>query len=77
MKPKEYNVLQQAVETGVLRGWNRAHKHVDTPSPESVREEIEQAVMAEICEWFDFEPTPGEVADRIARSVSLHTESPR
>lgn len=55
MKPKEYNVLAMCVETGVMSGWYRAHKHNDAPDPEAIRHAIEQAVLNEICEWFDFE----------------------
>jgi hypothetical protein len=55
MKAKEYNLITQCVETGVMLGWNRAHKHDATPDPEAIRDAIEQAVLNEICEWFDFE----------------------
>ena len=55
MKAKEYNLIAQCVETGVVLGWNRAHKHIDDPEPEHIREQIERAVLNEICEWFDFE----------------------
>ena len=55
MKAKEYNLITQCVETGVMLGWNRAHKHTDTPDPDTIRNAIEQAVLNEICEWFDFD----------------------
>ena len=55
MKAKEYNLITECVETGVMLGWNRAHKHDATPDPEAIRNAIEQAVLNEICEWFDFE----------------------
>jgi hypothetical protein len=55
MKAKEYNLIAQCVETGVMLGWNRAHKHTDTPDPDTIRNAIEQAVLNEICEWFDFD----------------------
>jgi hypothetical protein len=55
MKAKEYNLITQCVETGVMLGWNRAHKYDATPDPERIRDAIEQAVLNEICEWFDFE----------------------
>jgi hypothetical protein len=38
-----------------MLGWNRAHKHTDQPEDHDIREQIERAVMNEICEWFDFE----------------------
>lgn len=55
MKAKEYNLVAQCVETGVMLGWNRAHKHTDSPSPEQIHSAIENAVLNEICEWFDFD----------------------
>jgi hypothetical protein len=55
MKAKEYNLITQCVETGVMLGWNRAHKHDATPEDEAIRNAIEQAVLNEICEWFDFD----------------------
>ena len=55
MKAKEYNLIAQCVETGVMIGWNRARKYADDPDPETIRNAIEQAVLNEICEWFDFE----------------------
>jgi hypothetical protein len=55
MKAKEYNLIAQCVETGVMLGWNRAHKYSNYPDPEAIRDAIEQAVLNEICEWFDFE----------------------
>lgn len=55
MKPKTYSVLSMAVENGVRYGLNRAHKHVDNPTPEQLESAIYDAVMSEICEWFDIE----------------------
>jgi Tfp pilus assembly ATPase PilU len=37
MKAKEYNLITQCVETGVMLGWNRAHKHDATPEDEAIR----------------------------------------
>jgi hypothetical protein len=54
MKAKEYNLIIQCIEIGVMLGWNRARKHNENPDPETIRNEIEQAVLNEICEWFDF-----------------------
>jgi hypothetical protein len=50
IKVNVYKVLARAVEEGVAYGWNRAHKHTDTPSAEAIKEEIENAVMNEISE---------------------------
>lgn len=54
MKVKSYAVLSNAVELGVMYGWNRAHKHTDTPSEDEIKTQIQQAIMNEICEWFSF-----------------------
>ena len=59
MKAKEYQVLDMAVESGVRGGWHRAHKHTDKPTPEAIQEAIVQAVLNDICEWFEFD-TPAE-----------------
>lgn len=60
MKAKEYNVLTRCIEEGVMRGWNRAYKHEENPDPQHIRDQIEQAVLNEICEWFDFEDVNNE-----------------
>lgn len=60
MRVKTYSILERAVEEGVQRGWNRAHKYVENPTEETVRQEILQAVMGSICEVFNFDDeTPG------------------
>jgi hypothetical protein len=48
-------MIATAVDTGTLLGWHRAHKHTDTPTDEQVHDAIVDAVMLEICEWFNFE----------------------
>ena len=55
MKPKTYNLLERCIEDGVQMGWNRAHKHTETPDPIWLREQIYQAIMFEIHEWFDIQ----------------------
>ena len=54
MQPKSYVILQRAIDEGVERGWNRAHKYVDNPTEETIREQIAEAVMGSICEMFSF-----------------------
>lgn len=61
MKAKEYNLIVQCVENGIQYGWNRAHKHTDTPAPEQIRDAIETAVLNEICEWFEFDDYKDDV----------------
>ena len=60
MKPNIRTILAKAIEQGIEYGWSRAHKHTDEPEPEHIREQIEQAVLNEICEWFDFEDVNNE-----------------
>ena len=55
MKAKEYDVLEMAVEHGIAFGWTHAHKHVDNPSPDTIKDQIRNDVMNMICEWFTFE----------------------
>lgn len=53
-KIRTYDVVLEAVEAGVAYGWNRAHKHAENPSPDTVRADIEREVMNSLCEVLDF-----------------------
>ena len=55
MKPKLINLIEQCIETGIQRGWNRAFKHDDVPPEDMVRERIREAIWLELYEWFDFD----------------------
>ena len=55
MKPKFRNVLELAIEEGVRLGYNRAHKHIESPQPDSIVEHITENIMLCLDEWFDFE----------------------
>lgn len=55
LRAKVYPLLVEAIEAGVAYGLNRAHKHTDTPTREQIAEAIEQAVMNEMCERFQFD----------------------
>ena len=57
MRAKEYEVLQMAVESGVVLGWQHAHKHVEKPGESAICDRITEDVLTAICEWFDF-PEP-------------------
>ncbi len=54
IKVRVFMVVDEAIENGVKYGWNRAHKHTDAPSPETVQDEICRAVMNELSTWLDF-----------------------
>ena len=51
--PKPYPLLVDCLEKGAEYGWNRAHKHTDNPGENSIRDQIVQAQLNEICEAFD------------------------
>ena len=55
MTVKTYKVLERCIDDGVSYGWNRAHKHDDNPNEAHIREQIQNAIMNEICEWFNFD----------------------
>jgi len=55
--PKIYKLLEQCVEDGVMLGKNRAEKYEIDPSNPAYQEYIINAIMNEICEWFDFDTT--------------------
>jgi hypothetical protein len=55
MRVNEWTVLSRAIEEGVSYGWQRAHKHTETPDPQLIKETIEQAIENSICEVFTFD----------------------
>jgi len=55
MKPNTYKIIQECLETGISLGYNRAFKHSDNPSAQVVKDQIYEAIMTEICEWFVFD----------------------
>lgn len=54
MRADTYKLIQRCVEDGIRQGWRRAHKHEETPNETLIRDEIENAIMGEVCEWFVF-----------------------
>lgn len=55
IKWNAYAVLERAVEEGLAYGWQRAHKHTDKPSEDTIRCAIAEAVMNAIGEVMMFE----------------------
>lgn len=55
MKPNEYRVLQEAIETGIAFGIGRSFKHTDVPSRQVLHENLEREIMNAICDWFVFD----------------------
>ena len=55
MKAKTLVILEMAINVGVKRGWNRAHKHIENPNEGSIMAHLEECVMSEIHEYFTFD----------------------
>ncbi len=55
MKVKMRVILEMAIDEGVRRGYSRAHKHVENPTEGAIIEQIEDAVMSQIYEYFTFD----------------------
>ena len=55
MKPKFHKILEQAINEGVLRGYRRAHKHVENPTEGAIIDNVVEQVMNSLDEYFDFE----------------------
>ena len=55
MKANDYLVLQMCIENGLTRGYLRAHKHTEEPSEQLMLDVMEQSIMEDICEWFEFD----------------------
>ena len=55
MKAKTLVILEMAINVGIKRGWNRAHKHIENPNEASIFDPIEECVMSEIHEYFSFD----------------------
>ena len=55
MKPKLHLALELCIKNGIDYGWNRAHKHTDTPNENVIKQEMEEEIWNQIFEWFDME----------------------
>ena len=54
MRIKIYQVIERIVEEGTESGYNRAHKHTDTPNEATIKQCIEQYIMNGFDEYFEF-----------------------
>lgn len=52
---KVFHLLERAISEGLEIGWNRAHKHVDDPSPDFILEQQEREIMNKLDEIVDFD----------------------
>ena len=55
MRIKIYQLIERIVEEGTESGYNRAHKHTDTPNEATIKQCIEQYIMNGFDEHFTFE----------------------
>ena len=54
MRIKIYQLSEQIVQTGTDAGYDRAHKHTDTPNEATIKQCIEQYIMQGFDEYFEF-----------------------
>lgn len=54
MTPKFQRIFDDCLENGIRRGYARAHKHVENPGEEIIFENIQQCIMSELSEYFNF-----------------------
>lgn len=52
---KSYTLIVRSIETGLKLGYNRAHKHTDTPSEEIMIHEMSRAIMNALEDIIKFE----------------------
>ena len=55
MRVRAYEVLRRAIEEGLEHGWRRAHKHTASPGEATLKDEVVQGILNEVCEYFDFD----------------------
>ena len=55
MKPREYPLMVECVERGVLLGMKQAYKYTDTPIESVICDCIADSVMREISESWEFD----------------------
>ena len=54
LKLKAYSIVSDAVDSGISYGFNRAHKHMETPNSVDIHEAVLTAVMGSLCDIIDF-----------------------
>ena len=54
MTPKFQRVFDDCLENGIRRGYARAHKHVENPGEEIILDNIQECIMSELYEYFNF-----------------------
>jgi hypothetical protein len=54
MIPKFQRIFDDCLENGIRRGYARAHKHVENPGEEIILDNIQECIMSELYEYFNF-----------------------
>jgi hypothetical protein len=54
MTPKFQRIFDDCLENGIRRGYARAHKHVENPGEEIILDNIQECIMSELYEYFNF-----------------------
>lgn len=69
MKPKIYEILMDCIDRGLEYGYNRAHKHTDSPDKNTIISEMSDAIVNNIFEYFNFEADADSQLDYIVTSI--------
>lgn len=64
LRVRAYEVLRRAIEEGLDYGWMRAHKHTDHPDEATIKDQVLQGILNEVCEYFEFEDGGADVKAR-------------
>ena len=59
MRANEFKLMSECIERGTAFGLTRAYKHYEPPTREQIQQYIEESVMNEICEYFNFKDDDG------------------
>jgi len=61
-----YAIIERAVEEGIAYGYRRAYKHTETPAHETIKAEVQSAVMGALSEVLRFDPDDTFWGDQLA-----------
>ncbi len=69
MRPNNYAIVERAVEEGIAYGYRRAFKHTETPAHETIKAEIQNAVLVQLGEIFDLDSGDEFWGDQLAEAL--------
>jgi hypothetical protein len=72
MKAKTREILEECIETGIVHGYAKAHKHADNPTELHIKSCIEISIWYEIDEKFTFEDPHRQALDRMVAFNEEH-----